>query len=319
MSNNKNIESLKFEPLHEDNIKAVYEMCNNNVQFLNQTFQNFKMATIGSKSFNPELSIVASEPEGKVVAFFMAVFRRSQVFRKKRKVVVLKFFVVHKEWRYKGLGTKIYLKLYKRITNSENKCFRMKYEVMSSVPDYWLPGLDPRHTEAFFFLKKQGFKKKGERINLCINLEEFSDKNPLDQVNGYKIARATENDKDELIPLKFMSKAYQHSFWPDEVGISLQKDPITTFIARESNSGKILGWASHSVHFPGSFGPTGVNKGARGNKIGTILLNWCLWDMKQMGLKQATILWVEIDTIYFYLKSKDAHICEIYWVMNKRI
>ena len=319
MSNNKTIETLKFEPLHEDNIKAVHQMCNKNVQFLNHSFQTFKTTTIESKSFDPELTIVASELEGNIIAFFMVVFRRSQVFRKKRKVAVLKFFVVSKEWRYKGLGTKIYLELYKRIKNSENRCFRMKYEVMSSVPDYWLPGLDPRHTEAFFFLEKQGFKKKGERINLCVSLEEISDKKPLDHVNGYEISRATSNDKKELIPLKFMSKKYQLSFWPDEVGISLHKDLITTFIARESMSGRIIGWASHSVHFPGSFGPTGVDKRERGNKLGTILLNWCLWDMKQMGLKQATILWVEIETIYFYLKSRGAHISEIYWVMNKRI
>ena len=302
MSNTKNIETLKFEPLHEDNLKAVHQMCNKNVQFLNHSFQTFKTTTIESKSFDPELSIVASDLEGKIIAFFMVVFRRSQIFRKKRKVAVLKFFVVSKEWRYKGLGTKIYLELYNRIKSSENGCFRMKFEVMSSVPDYWLPGLDPRHTEAFFFLEKQDFKKKGERINLCVNLEEISDDKPLDNLNGYVITRATINDKSELVPLKFMSKAYQLSFWPDEVGISLHREPVTTFIA-------------------GSFGPTGVDKRARGNKIGTILLNWCLWDMKQMfmELKQATILWVEIETIYFYLKSRGAHISEIYWVMNKRI
>ncbi|MHA1527072.1 MAG: GNAT family N-acetyltransferase, partial [Promethearchaeota archaeon] len=133
MNTTNNIESLKFEPLHEDNIKAVHEMCNKNVQFLNHTFQTFKTTTIESKSFDPELTIIASDFEGKITAFFMVVFRRSQVFKKKRKVAVLKFFVVSKEWRYKGLGTKIYLELYKRIKGSEDRCFRMKFEVMSSV------------------------------------------------------------------------------------------------------------------------------------------------------------------------------------------
>ncbi|MHA1257826.1 MAG: hypothetical protein ACTSPS_19765 [Promethearchaeota archaeon] len=61
MNTTNNIESLKFEPLHEDNIKAVHEMCNKNVQFLNHTFQTFKTTTIESKSFDPELSIVASD------------------------------------------------------------------------------------------------------------------------------------------------------------------------------------------------------------------------------------------------------------------
>lgn len=317
MDNNKNIESLNFKPLNRENIKSVYQMCNNNVLFINQSFQTFEKATLGSKQFDPKLSIVASDTEGRIAAFFMIVFRRSNILRKKRKVAVLKFFVVDKEWRYNGLGSKIFLMLSKRIKKSEKKCFRMKFEVMSSQPDYWLPGLDPRHTEAFFFLKKHGFKKIGERINLCVNLENIE--KPPTELNRYKVSRATLNDKNELIPLAFMPKLYQLSFWPEEIEMSLHNESITTFIAREPKNGKIIGWASHSIHFPGSFGPTGVSKSARSKGLGTLLLNWCLWDIKQIGLKQAKILWVEGNTIYFYLKSRGAHICEIFWTMKKRI
>ncbi len=317
MNNKNNIESLEFNSLNEENVKAVYKMCDNNVPTVKQSLETFKKTTLESLLFDPSLTIVASGPEGYIVAFFMAVFRRSLVFRNKRRIAVLKFFVVEKEWRYKGLGTKIYFDLYERIKNSEVKCLR--FEVMSSMPEYWFPGLDPRHTEAYFFLKKHGFKKSEERVNLCVNLDSIPINKPPDELKGFKVSRATFEDKKELVPIQFMSKLYQLSFWPEEIELSFANDPITTFIARDSSNSKIVGWATHTAHFPGSFGPTGVKKSLRGLGIGGILLSWCLWDIKQLGVKKAKILWVEDDTIYFYLKSKSAQICEFFWVMKKKI
>ncbi|MHA1490731.1 MAG: GNAT family N-acetyltransferase [Promethearchaeota archaeon] len=317
MENKENLKSLKYEPLSEENLEFVHQMCEESVLFISHQIQTFQKVTLGSALFDPDFSLVASDVDGNIIAFFMIVFRRSQIFKKRRRVAVLKFFVVKNEWRCKGLGTIIYTMLEERIKKSKKKCFRMKLEVMTSMPDYWLPGLDPRHTEAFFFLKKQGFKKGTERINLCLNIEVIPRETPPLESEGYKIMRATLDDKEELVPLKFMPKIYQLSFWPEEIALSFQNDTITTFIAREPKESKIIGWASHSIHFPGSFGPTGVKKSSRGRGIGSLLLNWCLWDMKQVGVKKATIMWVEGDTIYFYLKSKGARICEFYWTMKK--
>jgi len=100
--------------------------------------------------------------------------------------------------------------------------------------------------------------------------------------------------------------------------MTFDNDPITTFIAKDQ-SGKIVGWASHSIHFPGSFGPTGVKKSLRGKGLGGVLLNWCLYDLKQMGLKIGKVMWVVDNTVYFYLKSKGAHICEFFWTMKRRV
>ena len=311
------IESLKFGPLTDENIKEVYQMCEKNVLFLSHPIDAFKKVSLGSNLFDPDLSVVTTNDEGTVVAFFMMVLRRSNV--PSRKVAALKFFVVKKEWRLKGIGTQIYSRLVKTIKSSKDPNSRMKIEAMRGQPDYWLPGLDPRHTEAFFFLKKQGFKKRKEFIDLCVDLKSVSDAQPPSELDGYKIRRATINDKDELIPLKFMPKLYQFSFWPEEVKLSLQNDPISTFIVIDPKKGEIIGWASHSIQYPGSFGPTGVRKSDRGIGLGSLLLKWCLWDLKNMGMEQCQILWVEGDTIYFYLKSVGARICKTYWLMNKKL
>ena len=164
-----------------------------------------------------------------------------------------------------------------------------------------------------------GFKKNGERVNLCVNLEKITDIQPPSKHKGFIISRATPDDMEELIPLKFMPKGYQLGFWPQEVALTFQNHNITTFIAKDPNISKIIGWASHSIHFPGSFGPTGVKKNHQGQGLGGILLDWCLWDLKQMGLKTCKIMWVTGNTVYFYLKSKGAHICEFFWTMKRRV
>ena len=311
-----NLEALKFEPLTTENLKAVYEMCEANVLFVSRPFKTFKRHTFESDLFEPDLSIVAKNENGNIAAFFMAVIRRSNVLKKKRKVAVLKFFVVEKKWRNIGLGTKLFNLIHKKIKNSEQKCWRMAFQVHQSQPDYWSPGLDPRHTEAYFFLKKLGFKKGHERNNLWIDLEDI--KQPPSDFKGYKISRATLEDKEELVPLKFMPKTYRLGFWPEETKLSFKNEPITSFVARDANN-RIIGWASHSMLFPGNFGPTGVKVSERGKGLGSVLLEWCLWDMKQIDLNRATIMWVVGNTVYFYLKSKGAHICEFYWTMKRKV
>lgn len=318
MESQKMFESLEFVPLSEENVKSVHEMCEAHTTHMSQSFGTFQKVTIKSALFEKELSIVAVDKAGKIAAFFIIVFRRPFFLKKKRKVAVLKLFVVNKEWRYKGLGSKLLEILMERVKNHEKKCYRMKLEFGTSMPDYWFPGLDPRHTEAYFFLKKHGFKRKGERINLCVDLSDYPVKKPSSELRGYHISRATSEDKAELIPLKFIPKAYQLGFWPEETALTYSNDPITSFVAKDP-SGKIIGFAAHSVHFPGSFGPTGVNGKLQGKGIGSLLLDWCLWDIKQMGLSTAKIMWVVGDTVYFYLKSKGAHICEFFWPMKRRV
>ncbi|MBD3255604.1 MAG: GNAT family N-acetyltransferase, partial [Candidatus Lokiarchaeota archaeon] len=132
----KSLNNREIKPLTERNVKEVYEMCENNVRFLSHSFEIFHKATMESPLYDPDLTLVSYDLESKVNAFFMVVFRRSNILNKYRKVAVLKFFVVRKDTRNKGLGTALFNVLNKRIKNSDKKCFRMKFEVMTSQPDY---------------------------------------------------------------------------------------------------------------------------------------------------------------------------------------
>lgn len=308
---------LKFDTLNDYNLEGIYQMCERNVPYVSQSLATFRNATINSEYFKPEFTIIVSDPDDNFIAFFMVVFRKPYLFKRFRNIATLKFFVVDKKWRYKGIGSFIFNELLLRIKKSEYKCYRMKFDVSVSMPDYWYPGLDLRHTEAFFFLKKHGFTKIKARNNLCVDLNKVSEKELPKTSNGISIFRATSEYKEELYKLLFMSMIYRKTSWPKEIMLSYKNNPISTFIAINSQK-KIIGWATHSVGFPGTFGPTGVNKKYRGKGIGGLLLKWCLWDLKNLGVDRCIIRWVEDQTAYFYLKTVDAHFCESFWTMKKR-
>jgi len=318
MNEDSRFQSLRFEPLGSQNVEKVHLMCEHNVNFVSHELDVFKQATIKSNFFMPEFSIVALDVADDPVAFFMVQFKKPYVF-KKRDVAVLKFFVVREDWRYKGLGAYIFAELLSRVKNSKYKCFRMKYDVMVSAPDYWYPGLDPRHTRAFFFLKKLGFRKGSERVNLSVDLKALSQDKPPNQKNEFLIERARKEDIEELASLSFIDKKYRLSYWPKEIRLSFTNSPISTFIARDTKNNKIIGWATHSVGYPGCFGPTGVSRKARGKGLGSLLLKWCLWELKNEGIDECIIRWVGENTTYFYLKSVGARVSQIYWTMSKRI
>ncbi|MCK4280786.1 MAG: GNAT family N-acetyltransferase [Candidatus Lokiarchaeota archaeon] len=313
------MEELNIVPLTESNLRSVFEMCEENVLFYSFSFDTFKRATLMDEDYNPELSIVAVDEEDNPIAFFFAVFRRS-ILLKSRNKLIIKMFIVEKNCRYQGIGTKMMNELLKRAKQQKNSVWRMKVSIMDSNPRYWLPGLDPRHTEAYFFLRKLGFKKnffERFRTDLEVDKRDFPKEEPLKEINGYKISRALQKDKEETVA--FIKKHFGKGTWPEETLISFENDPSTTFIVRDINNYKLVGFATHSAQHPGSFGPTGVLRNLRGKGIGGLLLKWCLWDIKQMGIDKCIIKWVACRTKYFYLKSAKARIFQIFWPMSRRI
>jgi len=152
------LEELNIVPLTESNLRSVFEMCEENVLFYSFSFDTFKRATLMDEDYNPELSLVAVDENNTPIAFSFAVFRRC-ILPKSRNKLVIKMFVVEKNYRYRGIGTEMMNELFKRAKQQRKAVWRMKVSIMDSNPLYWLPGLHPRHTEAYFFLSKFGFKK----------------------------------------------------------------------------------------------------------------------------------------------------------------
>ncbi len=314
--------SLKYKTLSEHNLERIYEFCEENVEFWSQPLKYFKRATLGDTQYNENLTVVATETSTqKIAAFFMGTTRKSMILKFKENCF-LKFFVVKKDLRRNGLATRILDKLYGRFKEEGKKG---KISALTTPPDYWFSGVNPKFTPAYFWLKSVGFKRKRfhnrTRQDLYVNLQDNTvidnfQENPVKEKGKYIFERVSKqyfNKTYEFVKEEFFGD------WCEEAKLSFSNEPPTTYIAIEKYTDEVVGFATYNAQFYGSFGPTGIKKELRGKGIGSILLKWTLLDMKANGQKKCQILWVVGDTVKYYSKVVNAYIGEIYFPMKSRI
>jgi len=297
---------MDYQPLTEANLKAVYELFKRNELFYSIPLDYFRRGTFGDEGFDPDLTLVLTDSNtNNIISALIAVNRAENC--------CIKALIVDKQFRRQGIGNKMLKEI---INRAKTKNINISFiNFGASPPNYWLTGVDLRHTDLLFFLKKNRFKLKQTRQNLTVPLKNLDLKHSSEN-KGYHYERVQTKDFEEL--LEFVRKNYGYSSWPEEVQISLQNTPPTTFVSKNKD-GQIIGWATHGLQFPGAFGPTGVLYTLQGKGIGSELLKWCLWDIKQSGLERCTIMWVVENTIKFYSKSIGAYISPVFYEMTKKL
>jgi len=309
-NNNKrlSIDKIVYRKLSKDNIQSVYQLFENNSRFFSIPFSYFQRGTLDDDGFDQDLSLILFDLEtNKPIAAFIIV-KRKEI---NENHCFFKGCVVDKQYRRQGLGSKMFFEFIRRA--KEKEITQAIYG--PSVPEYWQPGVDIRNTSLYFFLKKHGFRSHKAIFNLTVSLNTF-EKEPVLKKEGYKYERVQHEDFDKTYD--FVKQQFPSNTWAAEVKFSFTFNPPSTFIAKDTNN-NIVGWATHSQFFPGSFGPTGVKESLRGKGIGTLLFLWCLWDIKQKGVDNCEIMWVGGDTVKFYSKAIGAYISPIFYPMYKRI
>ncbi|OLS15651.1 MAG: N-acetyltransferase GCN5 [Promethearchaeota archaeon CR_4] len=304
------MENFQLESLSEKNCQEIYEFCERKTQFWTFPYNIFKRFMLNDPNFNPDLTIIARQG-GKLVGFIVAAKRRWMT----RTRAIIKAIVIAREFRRKGYGTGLMHELKNRLKVIKLK----KIDAMCGPPDYWFPGVDVRHTAALFFFKRNNFHKRGQRINLSVDLSSPTlDQPPEARRENIIFSRATLYEKGELSA--FVQRHFGLGSWPEETLLAFENDPITNFIARDTITGALVGWATHSCGYFGSFGPTGVLKETRNQGIGGDLLRWCMFDQKtKFNQKEMTIRWVTGNTVKFYSKAVGAYISQVFWVMRARV
>ena len=302
------LDKTVYRKLSKDNIQSIYQLFENNSRFFSIPFDYFQRGTLEDDGLDYDLSLVLFNLEtNKPISAFIVV-KRNEI---SESYCFFKGCVVDNQYRRQGLGSKMFYEFLKRA--KEKKITQVIYG--PSVPEFWQPGVDIRNTSLYFFLKKQRFKSQKAIFNLTVSLDIIK-KEPASKMEGYEYGRVQPDDFDKTFD--FVKQHFPDGTWAEEVKISFKLDPPTTFIAKDAKN-EIVGWATHSLYFPGSFGPTGVLGSLRGKGIGTELFLWTLWDIKQNGLDTCEIMWVTGDTVKFYSKVIGAYISPIFYPMYKKI
>ena len=302
------IDDMVYKELSMDNVQSIYQLFENNSRFFSLPFEYFLRGTLEDAGLERSLSLILyDQKKNKPIAAFLIV-RRKEI---NENHCFFKGCIVDEHYRRQGLGSKMFSDLLIRVR--EKGITQITYG--PSVPEYWQPGVDIRNTSLYFFLKKHGFKSYRATFNLTASLNVIN-KEPLRNKDGYSYERV--QPKDFKKTFEFVKQHFPDGTWPEEVKFSFKLDPPTTFIAKDAKN-EIVGWATHSQFFPGSFGPTGVDESLRGMGIGTELFLWCLWDIKQNGLDTCEIMWVIGDTRKYYSKVIGAYISPIFYPMYKKV
>lgn len=125
----------------------------------------------------------------------------------------------------------------------------------------------------------------------------------MDYIEDISIRKVTDNDK-KIVEEFVLEKFYDR--WAKTIDYGLTLEDIPIYIAIHDNN--IVGFAGYNIskQRKGYFGPLGVLKSYRNNKIGQSLVNACLIDMKQLGFETCII--GNAGSIEFYEKACGARI-----------
>lgn len=289
-------------------LSRLVDFLNDNMAYdrLNENLLKEKLAD--DPNWEPTKALVCHDG-ARILGFMQGVIRDINGTR----VGYIKLMAVDKGYRRQGIGKTLYLHLESQFIDDKVEVVRI-YDVPMN---YFMPGIDPRYTEAVCFAIRMGFKRFGDASNMIVNLNESDwdtakeEKSLLN--HGIEIKRAKVHEKQNVID--FVKDGW--ALWIHEIEAAFINDPPSIHVSYLR--GEIKAFSVHNANNRGTgwFGPMGTHPDLRGKGIGRILLLRCLKDIKLMGQKKAIIPWV--DHIDFYAHHTNAHVDRVFWRYEKQL
>jgi hypothetical protein len=139
------------------------------------------------------------------------------------------------------------------------------------------------HTDRILTLEQQNVFLNLATVSrdMYLDLSEYRPQKPL-----YKNIRMVSNDDAERLIL-FIKEEFG-TRWTETIKQGVQHHLSSIYIA-EDQSGDIIGFAAFDMHQSGYFGPMGVAKFKRVERVGESLLHVCLEGMQRKGYKEIVI------------------------------
>lgn len=299
---------LAIRTYQPSDLPGVFQFLNANLEHDSLTENLLAEKLEGDPDWDAEKALIFHESEA-ILGFMQGVIRNIRGTR----YGYIKLMAVDKNHRRRGIAKALYQKLEGQFIEENTDVVRI-YDVPKN---YFMPGIDPRYTEAVCFALRLGFERFGDTCNMSVDLDAkdwdtYVEEKAL-KIHGIEIKRAEQKDQQEVID--FVNEDW--ALWQYEVEMAFQDNPPSLFIAYAH--GKIKAFSAHNGNNKGTgwFGPMGTHADLLGKGIGSILLKRCLNDMKEYGHKRAIIPW--IGPIDFYAQHAKACIDRVFWRYEKKL
>jgi len=224
-----------------------------------------------------------------------------------------KWFAVAEAHRRTGIATKLFDQIERVMARRGVR----SVSIADSVPNYTMPGVDPRYTEARAFLAQRGYVEGEQRVNMTCPLTMSDWRTDEEEhrlaAQGVRVIRAARTDLSRA--LEFVRTHFPS--WTPEVAHCFLREPISLHLAVEG--ARVIGFAAYDANNPGMawFGPMGTHPEKRTRGIGGTLLKRCLRDLAAQGHAEAIIPWV--GPVVFYEKACGAAISRTFVAVSKQL
>ncbi|NUO80699.1 GNAT family N-acetyltransferase [candidate division KSB1 bacterium] len=300
---------LLIRPLEDRDAEGVLSLWNRGVRYDRMTPELFEEKIYEDPNYMRELVLVAEE-QNRLLGFIAGTLRP---LAEGGATGFVKLLVVEPSHRRHGVGSRLLTTLEAELKQRDCRLVR----VFESAPNYLLPGIDPRYTEALAFFEQRGYERFGETANMEADLHAQNFDTSAEEAKlreqGFEIRRAIMGDKDYVRAL-----LQQHwAAWIPEVERTLLNYPISLHLAWHNH--KVVAFSAYDGNNlnTGWFGPMGTDPAYRGSGLGGILLKRCLADIKAQGHRLAIIPW--IGPYRFYAHHSGANIARVFWRYRKNL
>ena len=292
----------------KSDLAALAGFLNTNLEFDSLSEDLLEDKLSGDPFWDPQKALLCHEGS-QIIGFMQGVIRdiRGQRYG------YIKLMAVAQQCRRQGIASALYQQLEKQFIEDHVDIVRI-YDVPLN---YFMPGIDPRYTEALCFAMRNGFERFGDTSNLIVDLQSADwDTREEEQKlakSGIEIKRPALTEKQQI--QNFVRQDW--ALWTHEVEMAFRDDPPSIHVAYLNS--QIKAFSAHNGNNKGTgwFGPMGTHADLRGKGIGSILLKRCLKDMKDAGQPHSIIPWV--GPIDFYAHHVGARVDRVFWRYQKQL
>lgn len=301
--------TLQIRTMTERDDDAVLALWNRSLRFDRLTPELFDEKVYEDPNCTRELRLVAEEQQ-RLIGFIAGTLRQHA---EHGTIGYIKLLAIEPQARRRHVASRLLENLESELKLRGSRLLR----VFESAPNYLLPGIDPRYTEAVSFFERQGYVRFGETSNMEVDLHSRNFETSAEEAQlreqGFEIRRAIMGDKDYV--LAFLQKHWPA--WIPEVERTLLNYPISLHLAWHKH--EVVAFSAYDGNNlnTGWFGPMGTAPEQRSSGLGGILLKRCLADIKAQGHRLAVIPW--IGPYRFYSHYCGAHIARVFWRYQKKL